>query len=124
MAQFADGISDKEWEDIFSRLLAYAHILLKSKSWFRGNKTDVFLEGKKAEDYVMEAITRFLENQDGYNPERGFSLVNYLKLHILRQLVSNDAKSSENKVTTEIVLPNSEDEDEESRFKEIIFPHF
>ncbi len=40
-------------------------------------------------DFAMETIMRHLENPTKFNPERNPDIIKYLKLYILRQLVSN-----------------------------------
>jgi hypothetical protein len=105
---------DIDWEDILPKLFAFTHKLLGSLTWFRGKKTDSFLKGKEVHDYVYEAIERFLQNPEKFKPEKGRSLENYLKFHIIRTLVGNDVVSEENK-TSQSVIPNAlEDDSEES----------
>jgi hypothetical protein len=115
--------TNEEWEEIYSRLYAYTHKILRTKLWFRGENTEVFLKGKQVDDYVMEAITKYLENPADYNPSFGRTLVNYLKLHILRHLISNDSKSPENKLTKHFILPDNIDDEEENRYKETMYPY-
>lgn len=104
-----------DWNDVYIRLYAFADSLIRTKNWFRDSadkKTEVFLAGKSVADYVMEAITRYLENPSGYDATTGRSLVNYIHWHILRNLVRADVTSLENKET--VTVYNNEDEDDGS----------
>lgn len=91
-----------DWDEIYVQLYAYTHSLLKTKTWFRGKKADSFGKGKQVGDYVSEAIEKYLTHPEKYNPELDRSLVNYIKLHIIRTLVGNDAKSKENKLNKDV----------------------
>ena len=111
---------DIDWNDVYIRLYAFADLLIRSKHWFRDTadrKTGVFLAGKSVEDYVMEAIARYLENPEGYDPSTGRSLVNYIHWHILRNLVRADVTSLENKET--VAASYAEDEDDDSDLEDI-----
>ena len=112
-----------DWEDIYTRLYAYADALLRNKSWFRGDKTDSFLEGKQTHDYVSEAIEQYLRNPEKYDPTTGRSLVNYLKYHLVRSLVNNDARSPENKTTKDILWTyDGKDDTDDSGYEDSILP--
>ena len=70
--------------DLLSVLMAYAYKII-------GIGT-VRLEKSRedlAYDFAMETIKRHFENPTKFNPERNPDIVKYLKLYILRQLVSN-----------------------------------
>lgn len=84
------------WKNTLAELLAYADGLLKNCDSFRGNNPDAFVKGKEAEDYVHEAIAKYFENQEKYDPTKG-PLIKFLKYYILRRLVSNDLNSPDNK---------------------------
>lgn len=102
-----------DWEDILLKLHAYSHQLLKHHRWFRGKNCDTSIQGKQEEDYVYEAITSFLENPERFNPSRG-TLFNYLKLHVLRRLYSNDWKKPENTLYKDIFGLNMDDEGDDT----------
>jgi hypothetical protein len=93
-----EGISQKEWADLYIQLYAYADNLLKSYKWFRIDVEDTYLKGKEAKDYVMEAVARHLEHPEKYDPAKR-SLLGYLKMHVIRTLAGNDARSVENRVS-------------------------
>ncbi len=93
-----EGITQKEWADLYLQLYAYTDNLLKSYKWFRCGVKDTYLKGKEPKDYVMEAVTRFLEHPEKYDPEKR-SLLGYLKKHIIRTMAGNDARSEENRVS-------------------------
>lgn len=90
-----------DWEEIYLSLYAYTYKLVKGHRWFRGKKTASYVAGNTVEDYVYEAIGRYLENPEKYDPASG-TLLNYLKLNLIRSLVSNDVRSAENKVTSNV----------------------
>ena len=90
------SIDDIDWKEMILRLTAFAVAFAKERSWFRGKETDTFLAGKKAEDYAMEAIARFIEAPEKYNPDER-SLFSYLTMHLVRGLISNDVTKAENK---------------------------
>jgi hypothetical protein len=108
------------WESVLLELTAYAHTLIKAKSWFR-KKSDSFLQGKNVDDYVMEAISKYLNNPEKYNPSKG-TFINYLKYNILRHLVHNDAKSPENKTTNDVFGKQFKEEDDPGKYYDAILP--
>lgn len=93
--------NDINWKDVLLRLTAFTDSLLSKLRWFRGKKVDSYLKGKQVEDYVQEAILRYLSYPDKFDSSKG-TLVDYLCLNIIRSLVSNDVNSSENKTTKEL----------------------
>lgn len=90
-----------DWEDVYAKLYGYADFLLRSKNWFRGKNSGVYLKGQEVHDYVIEAITRYLEHPEKFNPSKR-SLVSYIKLHLIRTLVGDDAKLKENKLNQDV----------------------
>lgn len=110
-----------KWDEVYLKLYAYTDQLVKNLSWFRG-QTDSFLKGKQVEDYVCEAIEKYLAAPEKFNPDKGRSLTNYLKLHIIRTLVFNDVKSVENQNTSDVLSHtwDSDDESAELYFEKIL----
>ncbi|MDO1449512.1 hypothetical protein Q0590_24765 [Rhodocytophaga aerolata] len=100
-------------EDLYTQLLAFTHQLLKSHKWPRGKQSDSYAKGMQVDDYVQESISQHLMNPELYDPSKG-SLVNYLKYYILRRLISNDLKSSENKSTVNLSFWGAQDESDDS----------
>lgn len=94
-------------EDIYVQLYAYTDQLLKTYIWFRKNRSDSYLKGKQVHDYVMGAIEKYLREPEKFDASSGRLLLTYLKWHIVRTAVGNDARSTENKIFTE--LPTSDD---------------
>ena len=89
-------------EDVFLNLLrvlmAYSHKLIGNSTLrLSKNRNDM------AYDFAMETITRHKENPAKFDPSKNPDLVKYLKLYILRQLVSNHKKlkGQENEVLFE-----------------------
>lgn len=114
-----------KWEEIYPSLYAFTYKLVKDLEWFRGEKTKTFVSGKTVDDYVGEAICRYLENPKKYNPDSG-TFLNYLKLNLIRSLVSNDVRLEENKVTANIFATADEkiDEGEDSEsYLDSILPY-
>jgi len=110
------AISDQEWKVIYRKLYAFTLYLLKGYNWFRRTGDDVVVQGKEADDYVMEAITRFLEAPEKFD-ENKRSLIGYLKNHILRNLVRRDGLGAEN-LSTMDVGAHSEGRDEEDGYRQ------
>lgn len=80
-----ESIGDKE---VFSELLK----VLMSYSYYIIGNSSLRLEKNReqlAYDLAMEAITRYLENPNKFDPSRNSDLVKYLKFSILKRLVSN-----------------------------------
>jgi hypothetical protein len=106
-----------EWSDkkVYRQLYAAALFMLKSKPWARGENTDVFLLGKMAHDYVQDAICKYLQESHKYNPRFHRSRINYIKHHILRSLITADARREEN-LTSVVVkeYPSNENGDDTS----------
>lgn len=95
------SLNKVNWEQLYVELLAHAHAIIKGLTWFRG-KSDSTIMGKEAHDYVLDAIERYLDDPTKYDPTSGRSLKNYLKKHVLRTLIGNDAKSAENRSSYDI----------------------
>ena len=115
-----------DWEAVYLQLYAYADALLKTKQWFRGEDTSSFLKGKQIHDYVSEAIEKFLTHSEKFDVTTKRSLVNYLKKHIIRTLVGNDAKSQENKTSKDIFAiaeQKEEDDDDSGSYLDSILPY-
>lgn len=113
-----------DWEDLYLRLYSYTTYLVRSKGWFRGNRTDSFLKGKQIHDYVSGAIEKYLSHPEKFDPSRGRSLEKYLKLHIIKTLVGNDARSPENKTSSNIFNENPfGDEEANSNYLDNLLPY-
>lgn len=115
-----------DWEAIYLQLYAYTDSLLKSKSWFRGKKINSFKAGKQVHDYISEAIEKHLTDPEKFDVSSNRSLANYLKLHIIRTLVGNDAKSSENRTSKDVFATADQKEQQEEdsgSYLDAILPH-
>lgn len=123
MSKQLPEISDEEWQEIILRLQAFTRFLVKDKGWFRGSEAGTYISGKEIDDYVFEAIGRYLKNPEKYDPSKR-TLVEYLKKHLIRTLVNNDLVSSENQTSTDLFAFESENEDEEGKdtFIDTILP--
>lgn len=111
-----------DWEEIILKLTAFTHSWVKGKSWFRGKKTTTFLMGKEIEDYVFQAIGKFIENPEKFNSEKG-ELIEYLKYNLVRSFIANDVRRTENKLTDDIFDDGLNDNDDEtSTYAEKIMP--
>lgn len=93
--------TEADWEPIIDALQTYTRLLVRSKRWFRGKQTEVYLKGKEINDYVYEAIGRFLRSPEKFDPEKG-TLIDYLQLNLIRGLVANDTTKAENKTTVDV----------------------
>jgi len=86
---------EPNWEEILVILLAYAKKQIKLYTWAIGRQNKL----QEAEDFVLEAIQKYLENPEDYDSNRSNSensFVNYLKFNILRRLISNNANAPRN----------------------------
>ena len=113
-----------DWDDIYAQLYAYTDHLLKAKKWFRKDGADSYLKGKQVHDYISEAIEKHLRHPGKFDSTSNRSLVNYLKLHIIRTLVGNDATSSENRTTDDIfaTLKNDVGSDDTQSSLDVLLP--
>jgi hypothetical protein len=108
-----------KWEELYLKLYAYTDQLLKKSSRFK-KKTNSFLKDKQVEDYVCDSIEKYLSAPGKFDVNSGRSLLNYLKFHIIRSLVSNDFNSAENQLT--IALPYM-NENDDNWFVNMILPN-
>lgn len=116
-------IDEINWDDIYMQLYAYTDQMLKAHIWFGKAESDSYLKGMQVHDYIAAAIEKFLVSPEKFDPSYGRSLINYLKKHIIRSLISNDAKSLENKTATgNSIFENSSDDDEASNVFESLLP--
>lgn len=112
-----------DWEDVILRLEAFTRSFVKGKPWFRGGDTTTFLMGKEIKDYVFEAIGKYIESPEKYDPAKG-DFLNYLKYNIIRSLVSNDLAKNENKETDDVFVNpfDNDDGDENSSYLDRLLP--
>jgi RNA polymerase sigma factor (sigma-70 family) len=96
-----------EWERAIPVLMAFAFSLL-------GNKKFTNRRDHLAYDFTMEAITKYLENPEKFDPSRNPDLINYLKYNILRQLITNFQNSAG--VRKRIIIKKNIDEDAEQNY--------
>jgi len=89
---------DKDWEKILKLLTVYANNEIKKYNWYLGK--DQLPKGFSAYDLALETIKSYLDNPEKFDPSRNNDLLKYLKYGILRRLISNLAKSGENKTST------------------------
>jgi len=104
-------LDELNWKDIILQLTAFAQYLINidKDDWSKGPTN--LPKGFEAKDLAMEAIKDFLENPDKFDPSRNESLINFLKFHTVRRLVSNLKKSKENR-TKASYIENEKDSDE------------
>lgn len=112
---------EPDWDKIYLNLYAFTDQLLKSKKWFRGPDTDSYLLGKQTHDYVLDAIEKYLSEPGKFDPTLR-SLQGYLKQHIIRRAISNDLKTPENRLTSDVFKNDSVDDDDHG-FLEHILPY-
>lgn len=100
-----------DWGDILLRLEAFVRSFAKRQYWFRGDRADSFLQGKEVNDYVDEAILRYLEAPEKFNPLLG-TLANYLQYNLARSLINIDCNKKENRTTVNVnVFRGNSDDD-------------
>ncbi|MBO0953229.1 hypothetical protein [Fibrella forsythiae] len=113
--------TNKEWEDLYECLYIFTDKLLKNRMWYKKLDDSSFIKGKQVHDYVSEGIERYMFNPEKYKPELG-SIQDFIKFHIIRNLVRTDVVSSENTETLDIYYNSSEDESD-SNYIESLFPY-
>ena len=113
---------EEDWEDILPKLYAYTHYLLNKMTWFRGEGEDVetYLKGKTVDDYVYGGIEQYLLHPEKYDSTKNRSLANYIKLHIITNLVGNDARSQENRRSVDPIISNRSNENDDSEYPDNI----
>lgn len=114
-----------DWEQVLLSLHSYTRSLANSKRWFRGNGTSNFLKGKEIEDYVNEAIVRYLQHPEKFDSKKG-SLINYLQYNLIRNLVGNDSRTLENKSSDNsfsIAHEKEEDMEDSGNYLDSILPY-
>lgn len=85
-----------DWSKVLVILLAYAHKQIRLYNWATGT-TDT---KRKADDFVMATVEKYLSNPEKFDSERSNSkdsFINYLKFNILRRLIYNAANAPRNK---------------------------
>jgi len=116
-----------DWEEVVLRLQSYTRSLVSKKGWYKissvvkkdpknegENKYEsTYIKGKEVDDYVYEAIEKYLVNKEKHNPKKG-SLLDYLKYGVIRSLVSNDLVSSENRTSKDVFTHSNNSEDDEN----------
>jgi len=80
-----------DWAKVIPILMAFA-VKLLSQQKLR-NKDLV----QMASDFASEAITKYLEEKEKFDPTRNPDLILYLKYNLLQRIISNYSKSSDNK---------------------------
>ena len=116
------GLSDQEWESIITQLKAFFRAFTRDKHWFRGPDTETFLKGKSIDDYVYEAIGRYLKKPEKFDPRKG-TLIDYLKYNLLRGLISNDLTNKENeknKAVYKNMLRHDADDDSTTYYDRLV----
>ncbi len=79
-----------DWEKVIKILMAYSLKLICKQKFRAYDIKDM------AYDFSIEAITQYLEHKDKFDPSRNPDLLKYLKLNILRRLISNYSNSADN----------------------------
>ncbi len=116
-----------DWEEVILRLQSYTRSLVSKKGWYRissvvkkdpknedENKHEsTYIKGKEVDDYVYEAIEKYLVNKEKHDPQKG-SLLDYLKYGVIRSLVSNDLVSAENRTSKDVFAHSNNLEDDEN----------
>ena len=92
-----EELEKQDWAEIIKS--ATLHAVYQLKYYGLWNRRG--LKGYSAQEIAMESIEKVYLGEWQWNPEKS-SLLDYLKYHVIRGLVSNLAKSSEFKSTHEI----------------------
>jgi len=89
-----DQLEKQDWPVVIKS--ATLHAIYQLKYYGLWNRRGI--KGYSAEEIAMEAIEKVYMGEWKWNPEKS-SLIDYLKFHVIRGLVSNLQKSSEFKST-------------------------
>lgn len=114
-----------DWEEVILKLQSFTRSWVNGKGWFRGGKTTNLLKGKEIEDYIFDAIEKYLRNSEKHDPSKG-SLIDYLKYNLIRSMVSNDLVSAENQTSKDVfsIADDKEQNEEDSgSYLDSILPH-
>lgn len=122
MSNQNDGQETIDLGELYPQLYAFTDDFLKTRTFFRGAGSTTFLAGKEVHDYVMDGIERYLRNPEKYNPDSGRSLLNYIKLHIIRTLIGNDLRSAENRRSKDLFAIQDNDDEANLSYMEAILP--
>lgn len=101
-----------EWKKVIASLQTFTRKWVEGLAWFRGGKTKSFVKGKGIDDYVSDAIEKYLRNPENFNPEKG-NLIDYLKFNLIRSMVSNDIRLIENRLTLDVFSMGEKTNDED-----------
>jgi hypothetical protein len=101
---------DQGWIEVTNRLRAFAEDQISIYTWFRGE--GALPQGYTADDFTQEAMLRYCENPSIYDSERGKFLA-FLKYSVLKRLVYNLSKLTENARTVDIYPMSSEEEEDD-----------
>lgn len=116
-------MSNEDWGAIVLQLKAFFRSFTRDKHWFRGNKSDIYVNGMSMDDYVYEAIGRYLKHPEKFDPRKG-TLIDYLKFNVLRSLVSNHVRSKENERMAPLFedILREDENDDSSKYLERLAP--
>jgi DNA-directed RNA polymerase specialized sigma24 family protein len=87
--EITDNYDNVDWEEVIPVLMAYAFVLIGDSNIKMSRSKE-----EHAYDFTMETITKYLANQEGFDPNRNPDLIRYLKYNILRQLIHNSKNSA------------------------------
>ena len=100
--KITENYDEVDWERVIPVLMAFAYSLL-------GNKQFTNRRDQLSYEFALEAITKYLENKEKFNPTRNPDLINYLKYYIVRQLISNFKASAG--IRTRVILKGLKDKE-------------
>lgn len=123
MSNQNDGQETIDPGELYLQLYAFTDDFLKTRTFFRGAGSSSFLAGKEVHDYVMDGIEKYLRNPEKFNPSSGRSLLNYIRLHIIRTLIGNDLRSAENRLSKDLFAFVDSDEEKDVDYVETMLPH-
>jgi hypothetical protein len=123
MSNQTDGQETIDLGELYLQLYAFTDDFLKTRTFFRGASSSSFLAGKEVHDYVMDGIERYLRNPEKFNPSSGRSLLNYIRLHIIRSLIGNDLRSAENRLSKDLFAFESNNDEMGIDYVESMLPY-
>lgn len=80
-----------DWSRVIPVLMAFAHKLLSQQKLRKKNIEEM------SYDFAIDAIKAYLEDKEKFIASRNPDLIMYLKYSLLRRIISNYAKSADNR---------------------------
>ncbi|WP_163380200.1 hypothetical protein [Cyclobacterium sp. SYSU L10401] len=112
--EITSDYSNVDWDEVIPVLMSYAYVLVGASNQRMARSRE-----ELAYDFAVDAITKYLDEPEKFDPSRNPDLIKYLKYNILRQLISNAKKKASN--VNEVVQGDDESEKFDSEIVDDLF---